>query len=161
MRPVVPADLDWIVTMHDRLYHEEAGFDAGFAPVVRRVVETFLAGHDPAREAGWIVERAGGRIGTLFVTAEGKAARLRLFLLLPEWRGRRLGREMLGRARAFASASGYDQLVVATYDRHRAAIRLYEAAGFAPVLSRSASAFGQEMVERHYALTLASRGTRR
>jgi GNAT superfamily N-acetyltransferase len=161
MRPIVPDDLDWIVNVHDRLYHEEAGFDAGFAPVVRAAVEGFLAGHDPDREAGWIVERQGAPVGSLFLTADGRAARLRLFLLVPEWRGLGLGREMLGRAREFAAAAGYARLVVATYDRHRAAVRLYEAAGFAAAGSRPATAFGQEMVERRFALPLASGATRR
>ncbi len=157
LRPAGPADIDWIVKVHERLYHEEAGFDATFGAVVRDAVTQALARADPDRERTWVLEDGGEPAGTLFVTADGTSARLRLFLLLPRMRGRGFGRAMLETACSFAARSGHDRVVVATYDRHRAACRLYTRSGFVEADRRPITAFGQHMIERHFARVLASR----
>ena len=65
------------------------GSTAPSDPLVRGIVADFLAGHDPAREAGWIAEADGARIGCIFcVRKDDETAKLRLFLILPEARGR-------------------------------------------------------------------------
>ncbi len=58
-RPFTPADAPWLAARHGALYAQAEGFDATFGPLVAEILADFIADHDPAREAGWIV-RGGG-----------------------------------------------------------------------------------------------------
>lgn len=145
-------DADWLVARHEMLYREEYGFDAGFAPVVRRVLADYFRSRDPTRERAWVPLRDGARVGSLFCVqgAVPDQARLRLFWLEPEARGQGLAQRMLGASLRFAREAGYREIVVATYEAHVAAGRLYARAGFTLTQSRPVQNFGQALVEQSW-----------
>lgn len=88
IRPFIRADLDWLVATHDRLYAQEAGFDATFGAVVRDAAQQLLDRADP-RERGFVAEVAKARVGSIFSTRlDDDTGQVRLFLILPDWRGR-------------------------------------------------------------------------
>ena len=91
-RDLSPGDADWILARHAALYAEAEGFDDSFAAAVAQVLERFEADRGPARARAFIPLRDGRPRGSLLCTREDAAtARLRLFLLEPEERGRGLG----------------------------------------------------------------------
>jgi GNAT superfamily N-acetyltransferase len=88
IRSFEPDDRDWLVEKHRVLYAASDGFDASFGELVGRIIDGFLAGSDPACEAGWVLEDQDRRLGTIFCCREDElTARLRMFFLVPEMRG--------------------------------------------------------------------------
>lgn len=153
--PLEPGDAGWVVMRHGALYAREEGFDASFEALVAEIVAGFLRDHDPGRERGWIARAAGRRLGSIFVVDGGAgAAKLRLFLLLPEARGLGLGRRMLREAMGWARARGYGRMTLWTHESHRAACALYAAEGFALGAARPTRSFGRDVVEQEWSRPL-------
>ena len=154
-RPFTPADAPWLAERHGTLYALAEGFDDTFAPLVAQILADFIAAHDPAREAGWIVEVAGQRVGSIFcVRLDDDTAKLRLFLLEPAMRGRGLGRRMLARCMDFARAAGYARMELWTHESHKAACALYAAAGWRVAASKPVHSFGVDLVEQSWKIDL-------
>jgi len=148
-------DADWLVEAHGRLYLAEEGYDDSFRQLVVRIVEDFLADHDPAFERGWVAERGGEPLGTIFCVREGeRTAKLRLFLVVLEARGLGLGKALLAECLGFARAKGYETMRLWTHESHRAACALYAANGFRLVSSEPAHSFGVDVIDQIWELTL-------
>ena len=64
-----PGDLGWVVQAHGEIYAAEFGWDGEFEALVARIVADYAAEHDPAREAAWIAELDGRRVGCVFCVA--------------------------------------------------------------------------------------------
>lgn len=153
IRDFDPSDTDWLVDRHQALYAAEEGFDDTFGPLVRSILDDFVAGHDPACEAGWIAEEAGRRLGSIFcVRHDAQTAKLRLFLLVPEARGRGLGHRLLRHCMGFARASGYCGMTLWTHESHAAACALYARNGWALQRSEPVTSFGVPLVEQTWSI---------
>ncbi len=152
LRTFTEADADWVVARHAALYGEEAGFDASFGILVGRIVAKFLDAHDPLRERGWIAERGGERLGSIFCVTEGAeapdVAKLRLFFVERSERGTGLAQRMLDACMDFARDAGYARMRLWTHESHRAAVRLYARNGFALIGSKTVRSYGQDLVEQ-------------
>jgi len=151
----VPGDLGWVVMVHGEQYAAEFGWDASFEALVARIVADYAADHDPAREAAWIAERAGRRVGCVFcVRKDEETAQLRILLVTSEGRGLGLGRQLVDRTVAFARAAGYRRLVLWTNEPLAAARRIYLERGFRLVDEERHRSFGAELVGQNYVLAL-------
>jgi DNA-binding MarR family transcriptional regulator/GNAT superfamily N-acetyltransferase len=151
IRGLRPGDLGWLVERHGALYAEEYGWDQGFERLVAGIVAEF----DPAADAGWIAELDGERAGcVLCVHADDRTAKLRTLLVEPQARGTGLGTQLVDEVIRHARARGYTTLTLWTNDVLTAARRIYERAGF--TLDREAPhrAFGHDLVEQTWSLTL-------
>ena len=148
LRALAPGDGGWVIERHGAHYSEVEGFDHTFEALVARIVADFLDHHDPARERGWIAWRGGRRIGSIFVVDDGGVAKLRLVYLDAAARGLGLGRRMLEEAMGWAKARGYGRMRLWTHESHRAAGRLYAAAGFEMTGSRAVRTYGRDNVEQ-------------
>jgi len=150
-----PGDLGWVVMAHGEQYAAEFGWDASFEALVARIVADYAADHDPAREAAWIAERAGRRVGCVFcVRKDEETAQLRILLVTSEGRGLGLGRQLVDRTVAFARAAGYRRLVLWTNEPLAAARRIYLERGFRLVDEEPHHSFGVDLVGQNYALAL-------
>ncbi|MEY8829022.1 N-acetyltransferase family protein [Sedimentitalea sp. XS_ASV28] len=155
IRRFAPSDAAWLVRQHGELYAREAGFDASFGALVARILDDFIANHDPARERGWIATRGEQRLGSIFCVADGTSrARLRLFLLTPDARGQGLGKRLLATCMGFARDCGYRDMQLSTHESHRAACALYEATGWRLGESRPVRSFGADLVEQSWQIVL-------
>src|SRR5215469_15614638 len=106
-----PGDLGWVVMAHGEVYAAEFGWDESFEALVARIVADYAAGRDPAREAAWIAEINGRRVGCVFcVAADEGTAQLRILLVDPAARGHGLGRALVDQCVAFARQAGYQQI---------------------------------------------------
>ena len=154
-----PGDLGWIIAAHGELYATEYGWDTGFEAMVARIVADYAADHDPVREAAWIAELDGTRVGCVLCVRDrdddtGRTARLRVMLVDPAARGHGLGTRLVQTVLDFARAVGYRRVVLWTTDRQDAAGRIYVKAGFRLVASTPYPAFGDEMNDQTYELDL-------
>jgi len=131
LRAYSAGDFDWLVDLHAVHYREAEGFDETFAPLVASILEDFEADHDPACEAGWVADWDGTPLGSIFcVRLDEDTAKLRLFVLASEARGRGLSKRLLTQCMGFAREAGYHRMQLWTHESHTAACALYEKHGW-------------------------------
>jgi GNAT superfamily N-acetyltransferase len=153
-----PGDLGWVVMAHGEAYAAEFGWDASFEALVARIVADYAVHHDPAREAAWIAELDGRRVGCVFcVAADEATAQLRILLVDPLARGHRLGGMLVDECVAFARQAGYARMKLWTNDPLAAARRIYLSRGFKLVAEEPHHSFGADLVGQVYELGLAPR----
>jgi GNAT superfamily N-acetyltransferase len=150
-----PGDLGWVVQAHGELYAAEHGWDTSFEALVARIVADYAAGHDPAREAAWIAELHGVRVGSIFCVAAGDdTAKLRVLLVHPDARGHGLGAALVAECLRFAKAAGYQQMTLWTVAGLAAANHIYRRAGFVLVDEEPLRSFGADLVGQNWLLRL-------
>jgi GNAT superfamily N-acetyltransferase len=148
-----PGDLGWVVMAHGEVYAEEFGWDTSFESLVARIV----ADYDPARDAAWIAELGGRRVGCVFCVAgdDPATAKLRILLVHPDGRGHGLGGRLVDTCLEHARGSGYERMELWTNDPLVAARRIYLARGFTLTGEERHRSFGADLVGQNYALALA------
>jgi GNAT superfamily N-acetyltransferase len=148
-------DLGWVVLAHGELYRAEYGWDTSFEALVARIVADYAAVHDPDREAAWIAEIDGRRVGCVFcVAADDSTAKLRLLLVHPDARGLGLGARLVEACTDLARAAGYRCVTLWTNDVLTAARHIYQAAGFRLVSEEHHHSFGHDLVGQNWTLDL-------
>ena len=156
LRPPQPGDLGWVVERHGARYAAEYGWDATFEALVARVVADFAERRDTRREAGWIAELDGDRVGCVFCTAADAddTAQLRLLLVDPSARGAGVGTRLVDECLRFARRSGYRRITLWTNDVLVAARRIYERAGFRCDRREPHHSFGHDLVGEYWSRDL-------
>ncbi len=140
-------DLGWVVMSHGEFYEKEFGWDASFEALVARIVADYAVDHDAAREAAWIAEVDGERVGCVFCVAKDAAtAQLRILLVDPAARGLGLGARLVAECVRFAGDAGYRSIELWTNDVLVSARRIYAAVGFALVAEERHHSFGHDLV---------------
>jgi GNAT superfamily N-acetyltransferase len=152
LRPPQPGDLGWVVERHGARYAAEYGWDATFEALVARVVADFAERRDNRREAAWIAELGGERVGCVFCTAADAqhTAQLRLLLVEPSARGAGVGTRLVDECLRFAERSGYRRITLWTNDVLLAARRIYERAGFRCDRREPHHSFGCDLVGEYW-----------
>src|SRR5919197_4358120 len=129
-----PAVLDVIgaVFREYAMPFDPSGFDADLTDVRRYYLE----------RGGrfWVLVDDGRVVGTVAVVPNGRVAcEIKRLYLLPEYRGRGLGRALMEQTLDWARASGYQHIVAWSDARLRTAHGVYERMGF--------TRFGERTVE--------------
>ncbi|MEV4600403.1 helix-turn-helix domain-containing GNAT family N-acetyltransferase [Amycolatopsis sp. NPDC049253] len=132
LRTPRPGDLGWVVHRHGTLYAREYGLDERFEALVARVVADFADHRDDPRQAAWIAELAGERVGSIFCMPgqDERTAKLRLLLLEPAARGHGVGKRLVHECVEFARGRGYAAMELWTLSALDAARGIYRSAGF-------------------------------
>jgi GNAT superfamily N-acetyltransferase len=150
-----PGDLGWVVMAHGEIYATEFGWDTTFEALVARIVADYAARHDPRREAAWIAELDGRRVGCVFcVAADATTAQLRILLVDPTARGHNLGGRLVDTCIAFARDAGYKRMKLWTNHPLAAARHIYLARGFVLVAEEPHLSYGVSLTGQTYELTL-------
>ncbi|MDX1781540.1 MAG: GNAT family N-acetyltransferase [Thalassovita sp.] len=148
-------DAGWLIEQHGMVYAREEGFDESFEALVARILSEFILEHDPDCERGWIAEQNGRRLGSVFcVRQDEETAKLRLFLLIPQARGKGIGQRLLTACMDYAREKGYKRMVLWTHESHRAACVLYARNGWKLTGSEPVRNFGVDLVEQSWEIAL-------
>jgi GNAT superfamily N-acetyltransferase len=156
LRDLEIGDAGWLIERHAVLYARDDGFDATFEALVAEILAAYIRDRDPALERAFIAVEDGRRLGSIFCVRSGApcVAKLRLFLIEPEARGRGLGQTLLDACLGFAKEAGYHSLRLWTHESHRAACALYARNGFRLTESRPVRSFGRDLVEQTWEIAL-------
>jgi GNAT superfamily N-acetyltransferase len=147
---------------HGEVYASEFGWDASFEALVARIVADYGAGRDPSREAAWIAEVDGRRVGCIFCVADPEhdgTALLRILLVHPDGRGHDLGRRLIGECLEFARGAGYASVRLWTNHPLAAARHLYLERGFELIAEEPHHSFGVDLIGQTYELDLRDAAT--
>jgi GNAT superfamily N-acetyltransferase len=159
IRPVgEPGDLGWVVMAHGELYAAEFGWDTSFEALVARIVADYAEQTDRARNAGWIAELEGRRVGCVFcVGAEDPdVAKLRMLLVDSRARGRALGSRLVATAIDFATDAGYRRMQLWTNHQLVAARRVYIEHEFRLIDEEPHHSFGVDLIGQTYERDLSA-----
>jgi DNA-binding MarR family transcriptional regulator/GNAT superfamily N-acetyltransferase len=156
LRPLRPGDVGWIIHRQTVLYTQEYGWDWTYEGLASRILGAFVAEFDPAREDGWVAERGGAIVGSIFLmkSDDPGIAKLRLLYVEPNARGSGVGRKLVDTCIARARELGYCELTLWTNDILVAARRIYQAAGFRLVSEEPHHSFGHDLVGQTWTLDL-------
>ena len=155
LRPPEPGDFGWVVHRHGALYASEYGWDETFEALVARIVADFVDNRDSRREAAWIAEVDGERVGCIFCARKDeRVAQLRLLLVEPRVRGLGIGTRLVDECMRFARRAGYEEMMLWTNDVLDDARRIYERAGFELVEEEKHHSFGQDLVGQNWRIRL-------
>ncbi|WP_410576304.1 GNAT family N-acetyltransferase [Amycolatopsis sp. lyj-108] len=156
LRPPRPGDFGWVVHRHGALYSREYGWDERFEALVARVVAEYVDRRGDPRQAGWIAELDGERVGSIFCmpAEDGITAKLRMLLLEPAARGRGVGKRLVTECVEFARASGYPAMELWTVSLLDAARAIYRKEGFRLVSEETIEGFGYELTGQTWRLEL-------
>jgi GNAT superfamily N-acetyltransferase len=122
---------------------------------VCRIVAAYASAVDPAREAAWIAELDGRRVGcVLALNEDADTVRLRILLVHADARGHGLGGRLVDEALAFGRRAGYRRMVLWTNHPLTAARRIYLDRGFSLVAEEPQHSFGVDLVGQTYERSL-------
>ncbi|KAL1625664.1 hypothetical protein SLS54_003136 [Diplodia seriata] len=155
LRAYRPEDIPHIISRHGALYADEHGWDP---KVMESLVDStcvdFINTYDPSHDRLWIAERhqndAVKFVGCvmLFNDREDlaqKSAMVRLLLVEPEERGRRVGTRLVRQAVQFArEEAGYRRVLLWMPGETAAARRIYQREGFEKVAEMEHDVFGKK-----------------
>jgi DNA-binding MarR family transcriptional regulator/GNAT superfamily N-acetyltransferase len=151
IRDLEIGDLGWLVERHGVLYAREYGWDASFERLVARIAADF----DPTTDRAWVAEVNGERAGAVLCVHESpETAKLRTLLVEPAARGLGLGTTLVDAVIEHARRRGYRTLTLWTNDVLHAARRIYERAGYTLQHEAPHHAFGHDLTEQTWSLTL-------
>jgi DNA-binding MarR family transcriptional regulator/GNAT superfamily N-acetyltransferase len=156
LRPLRSGDVGWIIHRQAALYAQEYGWDWTYEGLASRILGAFVAEFDHTREDGWVAERGGATVGSIFLmkSDDPRIAKLRLLYVEPSARGAGVGRRLVDTCIARARELGYGQLTLWTNDILAAARRIYQAAGFRLVSEEPHHSFGHDLVGQTWTLDL-------
>jgi DNA-binding MarR family transcriptional regulator/GNAT superfamily N-acetyltransferase len=158
LRGLRPGDVGWIIHRQTVLYNQEYGWDWTYEGLASRILGAFVAEFDPSREDGWVAERGGAIVGSIFLmkSDDPAVAKLRLLYVEPSARGAGLGRILVATCISRARELGYRQLSLWTNDCLVAALRLYQATGFRLISEAPHQSFGHHLVGQTWTLALTA-----
>jgi DNA-binding MarR family transcriptional regulator/GNAT superfamily N-acetyltransferase len=150
-----PGDMGWVVKSHGDVYAREYGWDERFEALVADIAAKFIQNFDAKREACWIAELDGERVGAVLVVKDSKTiAKLRLLIVEPKARGLGLGKRLVDECIRFARDKGYKTLVLWTQANLAAARAIYRRAGFKLAKKERHRTFGYDLVGEYWELRL-------
>lgn len=145
-----PGDLGEVTRLHGTVYVEGHGHGISFEAYVAAGLGEFYHQYDPDRDRVWLCEDGENLVGMLFLMHRDQAAQLRYFLVLPDYRGSGLGKELMRRYMQALDELGYDHSFLWTTSELATAASLYTRHGFRLTEERPSTRFGKPLVEQKY-----------
>jgi len=152
-----PGVLGKIIELHAVYYHRNWAFDLSFEVQEARELADFLGRFRDDRDGLWVANVDGSFAGAIAIDGiqtDGEGARLRWFIVDPNFQGYGIGARLIDQAVAFCRKAGHQRVFLWTFRGLEAARRLYERAGFKLTQQHEVDQWGGVILEQKYELAL-------
>ncbi|MDX1707677.1 MAG: GNAT family N-acetyltransferase [Desulfobacterales bacterium] len=150
-----PGVVGKITELHAIYYYEHWGFDASFETQVGRELSTFVSEFKQDRDGLWVATVDGKFAGAVAIDghrAMTEGARLRWFIVDPDFQAAGLGNRLISRAVQFCKAKKYPKIFLWTFEGLDVARRLYERHDFRLSETHEADQWGRRIKEQKFEL---------
>ena len=155
IRSPLPGEFGWIIQIHGQYYAETNGWYGEFECIVAKIVVDYLSVEFCDRQACFIAELNGQRVGCIMLTEtshfEGK---LRVMFVSPDARGKGIGTLLINAVLNKAQTIGYKTLSLWTTNNQIAARELYKKIGFTMVSAKPNTTFAKGLYDEKWRLKI-------
>ncbi len=149
-----PGVIGKVTELHAVYYHLQWGFDVSFEIQVAREAADFLENFDAKRDGFWAARAGDAFAGCIALDGrlrETLGARIRWFIVSPEYQGKGLGRFLLRKAVEFCTIEkGIRKIFLFTFRGLDSARRLYEGEGFRLVEEQEIHQWGAKIFDQEF-----------
>lgn len=148
-------DLGYLTYLHAKIYKDECGYDLEFEGYVCKTFYDFTERYEPKRDRFFLAEADGKIVGSIAILGHSDTeAQLRWFLLMPEYRGIGLGKELFRLAMEYCQEMKFNHVWLLTTSDQEKATAIYQQKGFQETEATPVKMWGREMVEKKLELFL-------
>jgi DNA-binding MarR family transcriptional regulator/GNAT superfamily N-acetyltransferase len=148
-------DIGKVTALQGELYAREFGWDATYEALVAKILSDYAMRQNSERERGWIAERDGEIVGSVYLMEEDReTARLRLLYVDETARGAGLGRKLVRLCAEFAREKGFKRIVLWTQSILSPARSIYASEGYKLVKTERHKSFGHDLEGETWQLDL-------
>ncbi len=151
----IPGAIGRVTELHATYYHENWDFDLFFEAKVATELSEFLNRFDAARDGFWIAVADGKMVGCVAIDgleADTQGARLRWFIVAPEYQGYGIGKMLFREALDFCRKANFKRVYLTTFAGLDAARYLYEVHGFTLCEEHEDNHWGRTVTELMFEL---------
>jgi GNAT superfamily N-acetyltransferase len=151
-----PGAIGRITELHATYYNDNWDLDVTFETQVGRELSEFIDHFHPERDGLWIAKISGTFAGSVAIggSETERDARLRWFIVAPEYQGRGIGKELLRNAIFFCREKKFGEIYLWTFEGLDRARSLYESEGFTLSKEKKAHQWGIDLTEQMFRLRL-------
>jgi GNAT superfamily N-acetyltransferase len=152
-----PGVIGKITETHAIYYHKNWGFDITFETQVGKELSEFLMEFQKERDGLWVAMWDNLFAGSIAIDGrmiDKEGARLRWFLVLPEFQGKGIGKGLISKAMEFCKSKNYKRIFLWTFEGLNVARFLYEREGFILSEERNIFQWGQNIKEQKFELNI-------
>ncbi|NJK47556.1 GNAT family N-acetyltransferase [Candidatus Gracilibacteria bacterium] len=154
-----PGVVGKIAEAHATYYYLHWGLDKSFETEVATELAEFISEFEPERDGLWIALWKNKFVGSIAIdgrTANIEGARLRWFIVSPEFQGLGAGKTLISQAVNFCQSKHYSRVYLWTFQGLSTARLLYERFGFFVSQENFADFGGQKLRLQKLELILGS-----
>lgn len=151
-----PGALGQIIAAHALYYHEHWGLDLSFEVQEACELAEFLKRYRSDLDGLWVARvdnRFAGAIAIDGSRTDEEGARLRWFIVEPQYHGLGIGRVLIEKAVAFCREAGHGKVFLWTFRGLEPARHLYEQFGFRLAQQHEIHQWGQLILEQKFELS--------
>lgn len=152
-----PGVIGQITTLHAVYYKKYWGLDHSFEAQVAREVADFISNFDERKDGLWNAVPENQWVGCIAIAGDRdqvEDARLRWYIVDPQWQGQGIGRMLIEKAIDFSKRAGYKRVYLWTFEGLHQAQFIYETNGFKLAEVRDVPQWGGIIREQRYELRL-------
>ena len=152
-----PGVVGKITELHAVYYYENWGFDVSFETQVGRELSEFVARFNGEQDGFWVATIKGKFAGAIAIDGQkayDEGARLRWFIVDPEFQGGGIGKRLILQAVEFCKHKQFPKVYLWTFEGLNSARKLYEAVDFHLSEENEENQWGQTIKEQKFELEL-------
>ena len=157
-----PGVIGQITTLHAVYYKEHWGLDQSFEAQVSRELSDFITHFDEKKDRLWNAVSGDKLAGSIVITGDRDHpddARLRWYIVDPEYQGRGIGRALITKAIDFSREIEYKRINLWTFRGLDQAQSIYLQNGFSIAEERDVEQWGGIVREQRFELVLNPDGS--
>lgn len=150
-----PGVVGKITEVHAVYYYEHWGFDVSFETQVGKELSEFVRSFQAERDGLWTARKHDAFVGSIAIDgrdARSQGARLRWFIVVPDFQGTGIGNALITRAIKFCQSRNYPRIYLWTFKGLDSARCLYERHGFRLQEEHDVAQWGQQIREQRFEL---------